>query len=654
MKKYAFTALTVALCTAASGVSYGAVFSDIGSNMKWAESYINSVYESGLMVGDYNSRGQRVFRGSENMTYSEAAQLIYSMVLKSGFSGDVTQMGINRYTMEMDGAKVADWAKKAVAFCMEKGIISSYDLTKFKSGDNDAKITREDMALFLGRALALNYTVSTGTSLTFNDTSAITAAAKPYVELLNKLGVVTGDNNNFNPKNNITRAEVSVMASKSYSLMKTQIVTNPESGYTQTSGVVVSLYEENGTWVLRLTTPDGVSGFVLTSATPVYNNASSNVGPTGLGLGDTVTVYSSGASIAKVAITKDVEVDPNQVNSPQFSNVVKDKGELISAGEYKIGLIDKHGDRVYYTVAKDADITLNGKQATLRQLSDRIKGDALLEVTVELNTSPQEAYKVTVVEEKYTSATEGQITNINRREISIKSGSKSYTYKIADNATAKYNGSSIAISSSSGEDLCDKFDALTGSKYIDVELTLNKDDEVTKIVAEASNYKEDDDKSYSGDIKSITLDGADSKIKVGSKSYTFDEDDVRISIIIGDDKIDEADDLKDAIKDNMTIRVELTIKDGDVTKIDGYVSSAQGNLTYVGIRDDRYPRGEMWLETDNYGQLKFNYDEDTRLDIDGTDYDAENIDSLKRYVNSEEPEVTVKFDDDGLATSVKD
>ena len=56
MKKTTFTALTVAICTAASTVSYGAVFSDIGSNLKWAESYINSVYDIGLMVGDYNSR----------------------------------------------------------------------------------------------------------------------------------------------------------------------------------------------------------------------------------------------------------------------------------------------------------------------------------------------------------------------------------------------------------------------------------------------------------------------------------------------------------------------------------------------------------------------------------------------------------------------
>ena len=84
------------------------------------------------------------------------------------------------------------------------------------------------------------------------------------------------------------------------------------------------VYESNGTYVLRLTTSDGVAGFVLTDATPVYNNASSNVGPSGLGLGDSVTVYSSGASIARVVITKDIVIDPGNVNMPEFTNQIKD------------------------------------------------------------------------------------------------------------------------------------------------------------------------------------------------------------------------------------------------------------------------------------------------------------------------------------------
>lgn len=655
MKKYALTALVASACMAFSSVGYGAVFSDVGSNLKWAESYINSVYENGLMVGDYNSAGARVFRGTENITYSETAQLIYTMAMKSGFTTDVTELGINRYSMEMSNEGIDQWAEKAVAFCMEKGIVSSYDLTKFKNNGQNAYISREDLTALFGKTLALSYTVSTGTSLSFNDTWNISQAARPYVELMNKLGVVTGDdNNNFNPKANITRAETAVIASKAYDVMRQKNIANPESGYTQTTGTVVSVYESTGTYVLRLTTADGVAGFVLTDATPVYNNASSDVGPTGMGLGDTVTVYSNGASVARVVITNDIVKDPGNVNMPEFTNIYKDKGELISAGEYKIGLIDKRGDKVYYTVAEDADITLDGRKATLRQLSDRIRGDSYIEVTVELNSSTEEAEIVTAVEQEYTSDTEGKIKNINEREISIESGSKSYTYDIADDVTVRYNGNTISLDDPDGNDgLIDKFDDLTGSRYIDVKLTLNDDGEVEKIVAESSNYDPDEeDKEESGKISDID----DNMIKIGSKEYDLSRS-VRVDIIAGDGDIDELDDLINCFKADIEIRADITVRDGEVTRIEGYVSEVEGTLDFMTVSDDRYPRGEMGITPDgDFGQIKFHFDEDTRISIDGTDYDDININSIKNQVNDGDgiSGITVRFDDDGIATTVKD
>lgn len=654
MKKYALTALVASACMAFSSVGYGAVFSDVGSNLKWAESYINSVYENGLMVGDYNSAGARVFRGTENITYSETAQLIYTMAMKSGFTTDVTELGINRYSMEMSNEGIDQWAEKAVAFCMEKGIVSSYDLTKFKNNGQNAYISREDLTALFGKTLALSYTVSTGTSLSFNDTWNISQAARPYVELMNKMGVVTGDeNNNFNPKANITRAETAVIASKTYDIMKQKNIANPESGYTQTTGTVVSVYESTGTYVLRLTTADGVAGFVLTDATPVYNNASSDVGPTGMGLGDTVTVYSNGASVARVVITNDIVKDPGNVNMPEFTNIYKDKGELISAGEYKIGLIDKRGDKVYYTVAEDADITLDGRKATLRQLSDRIRGDSYIEVTVELNSSTEEAEIVTAVEQEYTSDTEGKIKNINEREISIESGSKSYTYDIADDVTVRYNGNTISLDDPDGNDgLIDKFDDLTGSRYIDVKLTLNDDGEVEKIVAESSNYDPDEeDKEESGKISDIN----NEEIKIGSKRYDLSSS-VRVDITFGDGDIDELKTLINCFEADVEIRADITVRDGEVTRIEGYVSEVEGTLETVTISDDRYPRGEMELDIEGYEQLWFHYDEDTRIDIDGTEYDDINIESLRSMVSNSDgiSDVTVRFDDDGIATTVKD
>ena len=122
------------------------------------------------------------------------------------------------------------------------------------------------------------------------------------------------------------------------------------------------------------------------------------------------------------------------------------------------------------------------------------------------------------------------------------------------------------------------------------------------------------------------------------------------------DNINDIDDLVEAFDGgDMTIRAELTVKSSKVTRIDGYVSQLEGDLDYMTVSNESRPRGEMGVSVDGLNQIRFKFDEDTRIAIDGTDYDAENINSLKNLVNRNDISgVTVRFDEDGLATSVKD
>lgn len=648
MKKYALTALTVAFCTAVSTVGYGANFADI-NNIPWATSYINSVYESGIMVGDTNSKGQRVFRGYDNMTYSEAAQLVYSIAIKSDFAGDINDTGVKKYTLEMNGAGIASWANKAVAFCMEKGIITSYDLTKFKTNGTDNKITREDMAVFFGKALALSYTTASGTSLSFSDTSSISAAAKPYVELLNKNGIVNGDDNNkFNPKANINRAEVAVMASKAFEIMKEGVVTNPESGYSQTTGVVASISETNGTWLLRILTSNGTEGFVLDDSTPVYINSSSNVGPSGIGLGDTIQVIHVNAEISKIVITNDIVVDPNSTNS-QYGSTYTDKGDLISAGNYKLGILDRSDDKVYYVVASDAEITLDGKKATMQQLSDLVAAKSSATVTLTINSSTNEATKVVATETEESSDNEGKIISINKKSITIKSGTKSYSYDFASSVSYYFNDSSYTQT-----EFIDKYDEIDDDNgYITARLTFNSDDEVTKVRGESNDY-DDEEKTYKGTITSF--DGDSIKVSGSSKTYDLDSD-VDVDIILGNDEITDVDDLQEIYDDDSTsIYAKITVENGDVTKIDGYLTEFDGTISSMTVTNASRSLGKMWIQMEDADfQVEVEFDEDTTIVIDGTDYDDIDISSLKNYVNSNDDDisVTVKLDDDGIATSIR-
>ena len=63
---------TAALVAISSLPVYAANFADI-NNVPWegAKTYINSVADKGIMVGDYNNAGQKVFRPRDGVTYCE-------------------------------------------------------------------------------------------------------------------------------------------------------------------------------------------------------------------------------------------------------------------------------------------------------------------------------------------------------------------------------------------------------------------------------------------------------------------------------------------------------------------------------------------------------------------------------------------------------
>ena len=108
------------------------------------------------MVGDYNKAGKKVFRGNDNMTYTEAAQLIYTIVKSTGFSDDITETGIQKYTMEMNSEGVPAWGQKAdvykrqeenvaktkeiVDYAHERGIVVEAELGKLAGVEDDVKV----------------------------------------------------------------------------------------------------------------------------------------------------------------------------------------------------------------------------------------------------------------------------------------------------------------------------------------------------------------------------------------------------------------------------------------------------------------------------------------------------------------------------------
>ena len=209
-----------AVMAAGSAVSVTAAetFADI-NDVPWggAQAYINSVYQNGLMVGDVNDNGERVFRAKDSISYNETVQLVYS--LSGEKASDET---INKWAEDMRKNNIPRWAYDCVSYALENGIISRTNIASFMNLDGTARnATREDTAYIFGKFLEKKGQKASAGAKGFADVNKISTVCQPYVSLLSSLGIIVGDeNNNFNPNNTVNRAEMAVIATKTSSILK--------------------------------------------------------------------------------------------------------------------------------------------------------------------------------------------------------------------------------------------------------------------------------------------------------------------------------------------------------------------------------------------------------------------------------------------------
>jgi len=162
-----------------------ASFSDI--NGHWAQAKIENWSEKGIIQG---AGGQ--FRPNSPITRGEMA-VILDRIMKYQVKAANTFYDLDQ-----------SWYTEAILKANAAGIILGSN-NYVRPKDN---ITREEAVVILGRALGLNEITATK-ELKFKDASQISDWAVGYVNALTEKGFVKGDlNGNFNPKANITRAEV--------------------------------------------------------------------------------------------------------------------------------------------------------------------------------------------------------------------------------------------------------------------------------------------------------------------------------------------------------------------------------------------------------------------------------------------------------------
>jgi len=249
--------LLVVLMILSSASAFAANFTDV-PNDHWASTYISDMQQKGIITGYSDG----TFKPNVEVTKMASIKVIYEMLknndlLDSGILSDQRE----NYSLTMSRYNIPAWAQEAVTFALgEKIIVESELATFFNNDDTLAIASKGEVSIYLGKALQKAFDVEFGNtvySFNFKDEITISFAMAPYIDLLVKNDIVSGDEkDNFNTKNPITRSVLAKMIS-----VADELVANKGEPFYETSledeidrtaeGIVTLISEDNNTIIIK-------------------------------------------------------------------------------------------------------------------------------------------------------------------------------------------------------------------------------------------------------------------------------------------------------------------------------------------------------------------------------------------------------------------
>ncbi|MGN0135438.1 S-layer homology domain-containing protein [Anaerotignum sp.] len=612
MKKLITFATAASLLLGSMGVTaYGAAFVDIDT-VTWSgfKPFLNQAAELGLMSG-YEENGKRYCKPRNNVTYCETVQLMYS-IMKAYSKQDVNDATVTKWKPVISAYNIPEWAYKATAYGLENSILTTAELNKLQDGTKYAN--REDVGVIFGKALDTvnGYDIKSGVTLVYDDASQVSAAAVPYLELLYRANLMVGDSDNkFNPKNNITRAEMAVLSVKSYNKLVENKTDSSESktASTATGTVTSSMVMQNGDLFITLSTSNGTNLSLFgTKGDVTAKYDGSKISFADIGTGDTVKVTYEGQYMSAIEVT----------NSKKGINKTTEKTfELVDVSDSKVTVKDGSSETKYY-LDDDVEVKLDGKKSTISKLQKALE-DANYDVTLTLD---QEEYVLEIVASmNENNPTNGLVTDVDDDKITIKAGSKEYTYTLADDVEIEYDGKSMTFS---------KFEKNYDEYSYMVSLKLDKNNEVDEIIIESM---EDE---YNGTLTFLNSNRIE--FEAGGDTYEYDlADDVTVKV---DGKKSTVSALRESYRDGKGYVVSVDVdRNDEVTEIiatSKYAGNSTGELSEL-------DKDELTIVSDD---TKYTYDlaDDVDVTINGKSKDLEDLmDYVKNYTFT----VKLSFDSKG-------
>ncbi len=578
MKKKMALALSVVMASSCMSVTgYAANFKDI-NDVPWdgAKTVINSVADLGLLSGYEDN----TFRARNSVTYCEAIQMLYATLQRSGTAKQMDAADHYKYISFMQGYNIPTWAQAAVAYGLQNNIINTNDMVKFMSGKTSNFATRQDVAKMFGNALAVRYDVDRNmkAAVAFKDYYRISDDSAILVDLLARLGIISGDNgNNFNPTNKINRAEMAVMLDKTYSLLKNGV---------ETSGTITEFEDSGSYYKVTIKTDAGTTldFHAVPNLVKVYNGSGDKeLAMSRLNAGDKISFAYNGGSLESIRVLNG-STTKQKYNITGYITALK-SGEIRieneNTGASEILTFD--GSCVFY---------LDNKSVRKSELESKLKDNSDKHAYAGINT------KTTVEKDKDSSGNSTQIEKTYVTEIYVTFADEYTRTGVVDKMETNYISYKPTDSSSTNMTYFDsdckyyigdksvslsELKSLANSGTVYVKITINKENKASKVVLSEESFTADNNSSAKiYDVKDLTesqlvVNSGGDKItyKFGSTNsisnitfYTWDEDDkdwVTVKVSNAESYFDKYD----RANDNVYCKIEFN-SGGKINRI--YVS----------------------------------------------------------------------------------
>ena len=675
-----------------NAVAFGSTFADINTvPWPGAATFIDEAASLGLMSG-YTENGKKYCKPRNKVTYCEATQLMYSIMktyYKQDVTNEtitkwkpimdaykIPSWAYNAVAYALDkGILVTNDLTKFMkgntqqnANREDVGVIFGKALGKVYTVDMDAKLTFKDAG------------------------SISKASVPYLDLLYDKNIMVGDDYNNFNPKVNINRSEMAVLSVKTYKLLTgsgssgstggtTTKPETPSNGSVTGTIVNVSVLENGDLFCsVKTNTGTGLNLFGKKGTAKAYYDGK-EIDFSEIGTGDSVSLSYANGDIKTITVTKSV----NGIGSKQTFNLVDMTSNKITvkdgskektytmADDVKVYLDDKSTtpSRIYSALDKGDDFSVtiylnaddkvtklyattkndNPKSGLLTDLDDdeltiKVNGksydydvdsdvDVKDELTdysfsdlkkhyddtdfyVTLTTNSKNA--VTKITVNYAEdEVNGVLTDVTSRKLTIKAQGDTYTYNLDSDVDVKVDGKSKDI------DFLKENHEKTSYR---VSLTLNRDDDVTDIVAIEESMGES--KGIIKRLSSSTIEIKNDKGDTFSYDLLDDTDDIDVTL---NGKSADFDDLKDKYKE-YDIRAELSFKNKQVSKIVAVNTEAdKGELRAI-------DEDEITILVDG-DKFTYDLDDDVEVTLEDDDYSLSKL--IKAFEDYENFEVKLKF-----------